>query len=685
MICFRSLLLIGVFFSSLYLSAFDEVTLKTKTLLLVNTIRANHVAPRTIDAAFAQDVHSYLMQSLDPRNFVFSAEDEHQLSELAAKIPDDINNGTFVYLREAERLFNQRIHTLSDWNTEFSSKPLNFTSTARLQQYWLDHKVPAAEHKKLFESYLQLSVYSSIFAAKGNYDRPLKADSLELLGEKFRKSVTAGYSELFKEIGSDEQFFGNAWLDAIALAYDPHSHYFSPAEKQEFVAELQSEREIFGLSWDSDGEGNLVVIGVVPGSSAWMSGQVHEGDKLRKVRFGKGQWIDLTTGEMSSNKLRSLFNENTEKDLDFVIESDGKTQTVHLQKSAVYSDADILKNAVIPSEQKYGYIYLPDFYTDWTDETQLGCANDLAKCILKLQKENIDGIILDLRGNGGGSLKEAIDIVGIFIDYGPVLGTYDHEKKVSMLRDFNRGSIWNGPLMVLVDEGSASASEIVAGAVQDYHLGPIVGRPSFGKATSQQVMPLDNTGLTDASEFGFANVTEGILYRIDQSSNQRRGVIPDVNLPYLIGSAEELERNYPNALIAPAIDKKFTYTPKTQSFSGLQSVVDARRAGDNEFNRQMELIRQLNALEMADTVTSLNWSQFEQAEMAYRKKTNAMETQLEEMPASFTPSTNQFDKELFNTDPVLKKYNDSFLARTGNDIELREAVKVFNDWFRSNQ
>ena len=326
-------------------------------------------------------------------------------------------------------------------------------------------------------------------------------------------------------------FVCNAWCEAVASCYDPHTEFFSPGKKEEFQGELGDKQLQFGFSL-GEGKEATEITRLKPGSPAYKSGLIHEGDQILALQWDGNEEVDVSDG--SAEEVNAFIPGDHGNSLTLTLKkSDGTTRKVTLQreKSAMDDDNSKVRSFILKGEHRVGFISLPAFYTDWNGEEggNNGCADDVAKEIIKLRKENIEGLILDLRYNGGGSMLEAIALAGIFIDVGPVGMTRDKDGKVYTMKDVNRGSVYDGPLILLINGFTASASEMLAGTLQDYHRALIIGSPSFGKATAQVVLPLDT--LFDEKHLerlktanNFIKITIDRLFRVNGTSAQRTGL-----------------------------------------------------------------------------------------------------------------------------------------------------------------
>jgi carboxyl-terminal processing protease len=511
-------------------------------------------------------------------------------------------------------------------------------------------------------------------------DSVLPQSALDKLIQTHWEGQVAALTEESKDDNDFEDYLDLYFLNAMTLAYDPHSTYFNEEMNEEFTEELSSTRLVFGITYNKNLNGELEITEIMPGSAAWYSEEIKEGAVLREIHSSTGQYMDLRGAQ--AHELSGFFDLLDSDSILLVSEFDGEVHKADLVRSRVYADNDIIKTAVLEGSQKIGYISLPDFYTSWTDTSELGCANDVAKAILKLKKADIGGLILDLRDNGGGSLYEAVDLVGIFIDFGPILLIQDASGNISTLKDFNRGSIYSGPLMVLINSESASASEVVAGTLQDYQRALIAGQRSYGKATGQSILPLNAqsmfSGFDRVKSEGYVKTTDIGLYRLSKETAQLKGVEPDIELPGLHSYTPLYEAEEPHAIRLDSIDKKVYFTPlpalpTTELFAWYESrYIDWLDSLQQISEQQRTLLK-----EMREAVDL-------KANHARLRSYEALEAEKEAIhsrhPASFTAQSYQFDENLLRMSPYLGEYNRRFLDRLHADIELNEAFLLMLEW-----
>jgi len=375
--------------------------------------------------------------------------------------------------------------------------------------------------------------------------------------------------------------------------------------------------------------------------------------------------VDVSDG--SAEEVNAFISGDHGKSLTLTLKkTDGTTRKVTLQReqSATDDDNGRVRSFILKGAHRIGFISLPAFYTDWNGEEggSNGCADDVAKEIIKLKRENIEGLILDLRYNGGGSMLEAIALAGIFIDFGPVGMTKDKEGKVYTMKDVNRGSVYDGPLILLINGFTASASEMLAGTLQDYHRALIMGSPSFGKATAQVVLPLDT--LFDEQHMekmktadNFLKVTIDRLYRVNGTSAQQTGVIPDIFLPDFTETQSEREKSLPFSLPNMTTEANKYYHPyppisvePLKSFS--KSYMDTSRFFIS-FNNYLDVL--VKAQAARDEILVFNNIRDERKSISKNLEAGERSVSYSNLP--YEIEWNQYEKARMQADEDLRKTN----------------------------
>jgi len=574
----KILLLFFISFSFFKILPAQSLEKPVKDAFLISRMAEKfHVQPKPLDDEMSASIFSGLLEGLDEERIFFMQEDIGKLSAFRYKIDDEIKNRDSSFLHLLITLFTQRLLQADTIADNICKKPFNFYIKEKLTVAG-DTSYPggiAAMHTKIYK-YLKLSVLNHIKNIADN-DASFKMnekkiiDSLEpLLRKKANGSIKRFVKRILQSPQGVENVIGNIYCQTLASCYDPHTAYFPPDVKTAFESMLGNRPSVFGFSLSEDEDGNPQIDKLQPGSPAFASGQINEGDKIMSIKWENKDAIDVSGAGLEEIN-HMLAASGGDKVTITVKKADGTTRQVALHKEKIEStdeaDENRVKGFLLKGSRTVGYISLPAFYSDWEDNAGVnGCANDVAKEIIKLKKENIEGLILDLRYNGGGSVKEAVELAGIFIDAGPVAQVKTREAKIATLKDVNRGTIFDGPLVLLVNSSSASASELVAGSLQDYNRALIVGSTTYGKATGQIVLPMDTTvdlekynGKSQAASY--IKITTFKLYRVNGKTAQVNGVVPDIVLPDPADAMPEREAHEKFALHATPIDANKYYQP----------------------------------------------------------------------------------------------------------------------------
>ena len=653
-------------------------TRATDAFLITRMADKFHVQPRPLDKAMSAAVYTKVLEDLDEQRIFFTQTDVAQLNPYKYSLDQEILNRKTGFLQLLTNLYQQRLTQVDTMVDHIAAKPFNFSANEKITQSE-DSSYPAdlaALHVKLYKFmkyFVANRLANTMAMAGGTYNSKL-VDSLE---PQLRKRVVVITKRMIKRVLQSPIGVGNMigimYCQALAVCYDPHTAYFSPDEKAAFETELGNKPLSFGLTLSEDDDGHARVGHLEPGGPAFQSGALSEGDKIVAVRWEGKDPIDVT--DASTLELYHILSTEGANTLTLDIKkSDGTVRQVSLTKQHVNAQlADEEENRVqgylLKGARTIGYISLPAFYEDWVDNNNgiNGCANDVAKEIIKLKKEGITGLILDLRYNGGGSMNEAVGLAGLFIDAGPVAQIKDRDAKIYTLKDVNRGTIWDGPLIVMVNGSSASASEVVAGTLQDYNRALIVGSPTFGKATAQVVLPMDTT--VDLANFNrqaqassYIKITMSKLYRINGTTAQFSGVKPDILLPEPPDATQLREADEPFALPPTPIEPNKYYralaplpiadekTVATQTMAGMTffqqtaSTASSKQWKDESLNINDLLRDKKNTTTTKDTTTEKN--------SLYTVASPAYENQLLQADAALKTVTDERKKDVLS-DPYL--------------------------------
>jgi carboxyl-terminal processing protease len=646
-----------------------------------------HYSPQDIDDAFSKKIFKKYIDELDPEKTMYLQADIDQLKKsYETKIDDEIKGSTVEFFLAAGKTFNTRMEEAAVICNDILQKPFEFNTDEEvvLDGDKLNYTNSSAEMKERWRKklkFMTLERYSDLLDTrdknKGKDGFVVKTDAeLEKEAREKTKKVIDRLFERFRLKFNDDDKF-NVFVNAITTTMDPHSEFFPPVDKRYFDEEMSGRFFGIGASLQYD-DGNIKVGSILTGSPAFKSGELQVGDVIQKVAQGKEEAVDLT-GYVVTDAVKLIRGKKGTEVRLTVKKQDGTIKVISLVRDQIVQDETFARSAIVKNgNSKIGYIFLPEFYADFDNPNGNRSFIDVAKEVNKLKEEKVDGIVIDLRNNGGGSLYDVVQMAGLFIEDGPIVQVKDRENKPSILRDKDRSVLYSGPLAVMVNEFSASASEIFAAAIQDYGRGVIIGSTStYGKGTVQRNIGLDQ-GFTGAnSELGTVKLTLQKFYRINGGSTQLRGVSSDIVLPDQYEYLKVREKDDPDALPWDEI-KKSPYTNWNAGYDlkTIQQLSNQRLENDPTF----KLIR-----ENTDWLGKQNDKRYSLQLDKYRKEQKALRStytqneQLMKLKEEISVSALPNEENRWATDPAKQERFNQWLKTLRKDIYLDQAVKVMND------
>jgi carboxyl-terminal processing protease len=693
---FKNKGIVGAFYFSacLICSAFAQAQpanlLHSEALLLRTNLEKNHYDPPVLDDQLSKKIFYNFIELLDPHHLYFTSADIKALSVYKNQIDDEFKGSAWKFLPYVTGLYKERLLKSEKTFNGILQEPFNYSLNERISFSKSDSGGFALDEKDYLQRWTKWLKYQTLVyiinqhmrADSGSAKTTASLSKEAAMRDKVRKIETRGIKRILDHPAGFENYVGSILFNALTSCYDAHSNYFSKTDWQNFQNDLSTESYSFGIDISESETGDIVIERLVPGGPAWKSNELHKGDILLQLQWSGKIAMDLDGAEKS--EVESMFLEsNTEKMEIKVKKSNGQIKSVTLVKDKIRDDENIVKSFILQGEKKIGYISLPGFYTEWENAAGKGCSNDVAKEILKLKEEKIDGLILDIRYNGGGALIEGLNLAGIFINEGPLFMMQKKDKKPAVIKDMNRGTVYDGPMAVMINGQSASASELLASTLQDYNRAVIVGSRSFGKATGQATMALDTTmkDLSDLkSDYGVVAVTVEKLYRVSGRSAQLNGVRPDVFLPDIYENLNYYEGSLPCALVSDSVSKKVIYSPLSAlPISELRRQSAQRVASSDEFKvisklAKDPLLNRKDKEEFALTISSLSkvideryvWN--ETFEAASIKSTDL-----------FKVDNVNFDMDLIKMDTYGKEINSIIIENIQRDIYLAETFQILTN------
>ena len=657
---------------------------RRSTRLITHVISNYHYRNVPLDDALSKKVLERYIDALDPARSYFTQADINEFEQNATRVDDYLRSSSLNPLFDMFVRFRTRLGERVDYAVQAIDGKFDFTLDESFE--FERKKAPwpkdAAELDELWRKRVKNDILSLKLAGK-----PLTEINTTL------KKRYDGLVRRTAQLNGEDVF--QTLMNAYTTAIDPHTSYFSPRTSENFKIRMSLSLEGIGAVLQSDNE-MTVVREIVAGGPADLSGKLHADDRIVGIgQDDKGAvvdvigWrlddvVDLIRGPKSSVVRLQVLPKGTALG--------GPTTTVAITRNTIQLEDQAAKGSVIEVKRsvgvaKIGVITLPTFYMDFEarsagDENYRSTTRDVRKIIDELTAKHVEGLLIDLRANGGGSLSEATELTGLFIGPGPVVQVRDSQGRVQIERSTEAKVDYNGPLAVLVDGNSASASEIFAGAIQDYHRGMIIGEPTFGKGTVQNLVDLNRFDQTMNGKLGQLKTTIAQFFRVSGSSTQYKGVVPDVGFPNMFDGDERGERSLDNALPWAAIDPAgFTAVSYSADRIGaVRKLHEKRIANDSAFQALLATERAVSDAQKQKSLSlreNHRRTEHDKARADQRMRENQIRVArgLAPLPAdAVTPETDEEDDEFRKPDEKDKAL----------DVILSEAGNVLTDWIHAD-
>ncbi|MEM1123094.1 MAG: carboxy terminal-processing peptidase [Bacteroidota bacterium] len=696
-----------------------------KEAILMQTIMAGlkqlHYSPQSIDDDFSERVFNLYLERIDGNKRWLTQQDIEQLSVYKDKLDDQANEGKFDFLNLAQAALSQSLAKTKTYYQEILAQPFDFTGkeTIELDGEKKEYAQNDAELKAYWEKAMKYETLTRLVSkieeqeksateVKSNTEKVTEKTVLALEEKTATETKSDGkkveektVAELEKEARAAVLKLFNDWyhrmekrqrkdylsdyLNAFTTVYDPHTNYFLPADKENFDIGMSGRLEGIGARLQETPTDETKVVLVVPGGPAYRGKVLEVEDIIVKVAQGDdGDWIDIAGWDINDVVAKIRGKKGTKVRL-AVKKVDGSIVETTIVRDEIIMDEGYAKSAVLDLEgvgDNIGYIKLPRFYADFNKRDGHQCSVDVGIELEKLKAQNVNGIILDLRNNGGGSLRDVVDMSGFFIEQGPIVQVKSRQANPEVLKDRDPSVQYDGPLIVMVNSFSASASEILAAALQDYGRAVIVGSDAtFGKATVQRFFDLDRAirGHSDIKPLGEVKVTTQKFYRITGNSNQLKGVIPDITLPdnydYITTGEQEYETAMTWTQIEPVAHNQDVFQVK--NISALKAASEDRVANNEVFQKITENAKRLKA-QRESTSYSLNMADFRQDKVADKAEADKYKDLMQPIEG-LTVSNLAVDLPQINADSTKIGRNEEFIKALRKDIYIEETLHIMQD------
>lgn len=663
--------------------------------ILKGLLENTHYSKKEMNDKLSENAFKEFIKRMDYGKQFFLKSDIKKLEKYKDRFDDDIKSGNIVILQETYTILDKRLTDIEKYVDELLKKPMDLKKdeTFETDEEKRDFVSSEKDLKERWRKLLKLNIlsrYTDMLDEENGVEKDkdkkkkkkkkvVKKRSHEEREKEAREKVAKSYKKIFKRFKDEKQDDKlDKFYNSIAKVYDPHTLYFPPEEKEDFDIDMTGKLEGIGALLREEGP-YIKVERIIPGSASWKGKELEAEDLILKVAQAEDEPVDVVDTPLRDAVKLIRGKKGTEVRLT-VKKPSGIIKEISIIRDVVVIEESYVKHSVIQfkgDKKKFGYIIIPKFYRDFADRNGRNCTDDTRKALIDLKKRGVDGVILDLRNNGGGALEDARMISGLFFKKGPVVQVKDHQGRSEVLRDYDEKVVFDKPVVVMINRFSASASEIVAAALQDYERALIVGgEHSHGKGTVQAVVELDkyvSALLRTSSKLGALKITIQQFYRVNGSSTQYKGVTPDIIFPDQYSYIESGERYLDYSLPWEKIDAvpfnkwtKFKYPiKKLKTKSALRVSKNPKFAKVNKAiewfkKRKDQTVRKLNI----DNYLSLRKTLREKSEELKIEKVNK-----DIMVKSGKKLKNDADKERF----------DEFKESLQKDPYIEETINILKD------
>ena len=680
-----------VIFFELSANKFDDPNKDKLLVELVSVVLDRlHYNPKIIDDEFSISVYNDYIKAIDPQKRFLSKTDIEKFEQYRTLIDEQIKSSSIDFFNLTYETLMSRVDEVESFYLDILNHPFDFNIDETLNTDFeeLDYAEGVSDHISIWRKRLKLSTLDGFVTKKIIQDekepsddsgKELKSDiEIEAESRDAIRNNLKDFFDLNDDLERNDWF--SIYLNAIVNQFDPHTVYLAPQAKDVFDQNISGKFQGIGARLLKRNQ-QVEIAEIIIGGPVWRDKLLNIGDLI----LGVSQTPDEEPVDISIMKLTNAVDlikgEKGTKVYLMVKRVDGGIEQVEITRDIVELEETYAKSSLIfQDSKKYGFITLPSFYIDFNDYGQRNAASDIKKEIIKLKNENVSGIIMDLRGNGGGSLKTAVDITGFFIDQGPVVQVKSIGGRKEVLKDQDSSIIWNGPLVILVNEFSASASEILAAALQDYNRAIIIGsKQTYGKRTVQNILSLNQfiSGNT-YGELGYIKLTTDKFYRISGGSTQLEGVKSDVVFPNRYSYIDIGERDLDNPLSWDQINSA-KYAPLAKQIYYDKTLENSKnRISKNEFFNIIDEQARWVKEQQEDNTVSLNYNIYKM-DLDNTKKESEKFKKIDDFKSNYRFEwlrDNVLNEEI--PDEIIERRN-RWVEDLQKDLYVDEAINILGD------
>ncbi len=689
-----AILTLALLVSSLQASNFDFNTYndpeKDRVIIYVlkNILTRGHYVVKNMNDDFSEMVYEGFITSLDPNKRYFTQKDLKEFSQYKYQIDNQLKNDDITFYKLVYNRFLEKIKNAKSNYSQILDNEFNFNKKEEID---IDYeKVPFAKNENELIDYwrkqLKLQTLGRIQQKinlqeeKSKNKKNFKKKSFKELEKEARDEVHKNMDELYMRIEElEHQDWFSTFLNSVVGAFDPHTTYMDPSIKEKFDQDMSGKLEGIGARLQKKGI-YTHIFELVSGGPAWKQGGLEPGDIILKVAQGEEEPLDIVGMRLDDAIKFIKGKKGTEVRLTVEKKIDGSIKVISIIRDVVELEETFVKSSVVEmNNNKYAIIDLPKFYIDFNEQSYRDSAKDMEKEIDRLKNEGVNGLIIDLRNNGGGSLKTAIEIVGLFIEKGPVVQVKYRGENPIIKNDNDPKIKWDGKLVVLVNELSASASEIFAAAMQDYKRAVIIGgNQTYGKGTVQNILPINQFYPNYQKDLGFLKMTIQKFYRVNGGSTQKEGVYSDIAIPSRYSYMKFGERDLDGALAWDKVPQA-KYVP-TNIYANFRDVVynsKQRISKDPKYKLINDYAKWLKK-NQDDTSYSLHYDRFVQ-EAKKREEQAKRFNSVFEYQSDLTFDSPLYEKSMLSTNPNLGDKRKAWHQNLAKDLYISEALNVLDE------
>ena len=687
------LVLVLAFGSCSFTTKVDDNPDKDKLLIQIITLALDqlHFEPKTVDDAFSKEIFEDYLEQVDPLKRYFLKSDIDDFKQYETEIDDQLKAYDISFFNAVHERLIKRQEEAKAYYKEILEKPFDFSKD---EEYNADYEnLEYSKNKKQLKDrwrqqlkFNTLSNYETLIEQQENDEAKEEnteaTKSLTELEEEARNETLKALDNYFTDYIEDmerKDWFA-MYVNTIVEEYDPHTSYMAPVDKDRFDQQMSGKLEGIGARLQKKMD-YIKIVELISGGPAWRDGQIEVGDVILKVRQGDEKEAVSIVGMRIDDAIKLI---KGPKGTDVVLtmkKVDGTIEDIKVTRDLVELEETYAKSSIVKKDDRiYGVINLPKFYVDFNDYKERNAASDIKLEIERLKEEGIEGLVLDLRNNGGGSLKTVVDMAGLFIEDGPIVQVRETGSEKEVLKDTDRSITWDGPLVIMVNELSASASEILAAAMQDYKRAIIIGsKQTYGKGTVQNVLDLNRMVRNSShGDLGALKLTRQKFYRINGGSTQLEGVKSDIAVPDRYSFIDIGERDQENPLpwdkITPVNydvwDSYFDYDATISK--------SKQRMANNEQLKLIEQSAKWAKKQMDDNTYSLNYDKYK-AKLELNEEQAKQFDAISDYKTDLSFSSLPYEQKMFEQDTVLKQKRERWHENLSKDVYVEEALNVLDD------